>query len=173
MSFINDNFLLTNDSAVELFHEYAKDEPILDFHNHLSPKEIAEDRRFKNLAEIWLEGDHYKWRALRANGIPEKLVTGDGDPKQKYLAWAETIPHTLGNPLYHWTHLELKRCFNIDLLLSPETAEEIWEQANAKLAEPNFSARGMLKRFQVKALCTTDDPAQPLVHHEKIEQNNS
>ena len=155
------------------FSRICQDEPILDFHNHLSPKEIAEDRRFNNLAEIWLEGDHYKWRALRANGIPEELVTGDGDPKQKYLAWAETIPHTLGNPLYHWTHLELKRCFNIDLLLSPETAEEIWEQAKEKLAEPNFSARGMLKRFQVKALCTTDDPAQPLVHHEKIAQNNS
>jgi len=173
MSFINDNFLLTNDFAVELFNDYAKDEPILDFHNHLSPKEIAEDRRFNNLAEIWLEGDHYKWRALRANGIQEELITGDGDPKQKYLAWAETIPHTLGNPLYHWTHLELKRCFNIDLLLSPETAEEIWEQANEKLAEPSFSACGMLERFQVNALCTTDDPAQPLVYHEKIAQNHS
>ena len=136
MSFIHDDFLLTNPYAVRLYHEFARDEPILDFHNHLSPKEIAEDRRFNNLAEIWLEGDHYKWRALRANGIPEELVTGNGDPKKKYLAWAATIPHTLGNPLYHWTHLELKRCFDIDLLLSPETAENIWDQANEKLQNP-------------------------------------
>ncbi len=170
MTFIHDDFLLTNDYAVELFHEFARDEPILDFHNHLSPKEIAEDRSFNNLSEIWLEGDHYKWRALRANGIPEELVTGNGDAKEKYLAWAATLPHTLGNPLYHWTHLELKRCFDIDLLLSPTTAEEIWECANEKLREPKFSARGMLKRFQVKALCTTDDPAHPLHYHEAITQ---
>ena len=109
------------------------------------PDEIAQDRRFANLAEIWLEGDHYKWRAMRANGAPEELVTGDGDPKEKYLAWAATIPHALGNPLYHWTHLELKRCFGIDALLGPDTAEEIWEQANEQLAEPSFSARGMLR----------------------------
>jgi glucuronate isomerase len=148
MSFINDNFLLTNDSAVELFHEYAKDEPILDFHNHLSPKEIAEDRRFKNLAEIWLEGDHYKWRALRANGIPEKLVTGDGDPKQKYLAWAETIPHTLGNPLYHWTHLELKRCFNIDLLLSPKPLKKSGNRQTRSLQNQIFLPAVCLNAFK-------------------------
>ncbi|MGY9015720.1 MAG: glucuronate isomerase, partial [Rhodospirillales bacterium] len=157
MGFIHNEFLLTNDAAVQLYHEYAASEPILDFHNHLSPQEISENRRFTNLAEIWLEGDHYKWRALRANGIPEELITGNGDPKEKYLAWAATIPHTLGNPLYHWTHLELKRCFDIDLLLSPDTAEEIWAEANKQLAYPNFSACGMLERFQVKALCTTDD----------------
>ena len=171
MSFIHDDFILSNDQAVRLYHEYAKDEPILDFHNHLPPDEIAEDRRFANLAEIWLEGDHYKWRAMRANGTPEELVTGDGDPKDKYLAWAATIPHALGNPLYHWTHLELKRCFGIDALLGPDTAEEIWEQANEQLADPAFSARGMLKRFDVKALCTTDDPADPIVHHEAIGNN--
>ena len=171
MSFINDDFLLSNDYAVRLYHEYAKDEPILDFHNHLSPEEISIDRRFSNLAEIWLECDHYKWRALRANGIPEELITGNGDAKEKYLAWAKTIPHTLGNPLYHWTHLELKRCFDIDLLLSPETAEEIWEQANKKLAESNFSARGLINRFQVKALCTTDDPAEKLTFHSSIAEN--
>ena len=173
MGFIHNEFLLTNNAAVQLYHEYAEDEPILDFHNHLSPQEISENRRFKNLAEIWLEGDHYKWRALRANGIPEELITGNGDPKEKYLAWAATIPHTLGNPLYHWTHLELKRCFDIDLLLSPDTAEEIWAEANKQLAYPNFSACGMLERFQVKALCTTDDPAYPLLHHEQIAQNSS
>ncbi len=173
MGFIHNEFLLTNDAAVQLYHEYAASEPILDFHNHLSPQEISENRRFTNLAEIWLEGDHYKWRALRANGIPEELITGNGDPKEKYLAWAATIPHTLGNPLYHWTHLELKRCFDIDLLLSPDTAEEIWAEANKQLAYPNFSACGMLERFQVKALCTTDDPAYPLLHHEQIARNSS
>ena len=173
MGFIHNEFLLTNDAAVQLYHEYAASEPILDFHNHLSPQEISENRRFTNLAEIWLEGDHYKWRALRANGIHEELITGNGDPKEKYLAWAATIPHTLGNPLYHWTHLELKRCFDIDLLLSPDTAEEIWAEANKQLAYPNFSACGMLERFQVKALCTTDDPAYPLLHHEQIAQNSS
>ena len=173
MGFIHNEFLLTNDAAVQLYHEYAASEPILDFHNHLSPQEISENRRFTNLAEIWLEGDHYKWRALRANGIPEELITGNGDPKEKYLAWAATIPHTLGNPLYHWTHLELKRCFDIDLLLSPDTAEEIWAEANKQLDAPDFSACGMLERFQVKALCTTDDPAYPLLHHEQIAQESS
>jgi glucuronate isomerase len=168
MSFINEDFLLTSNEAVALYHDYAEDEPILDFHNHLPPGEIAKDRSYVNLSEIWLEGDHYKWRAMRANGTPEELVTGNGDPKEKYLAWAATLPHTLGNPLYHWTHLELKRCFGIELLLGPDTAEEIWEQANGQLADPSFSARGMLRRFEVKALCTTDDPADPTTHHQAI-----
>lgn len=173
MSFIHDNFLLGNEQAIRLYHEYAQDEPIFDFHNHLSPHEIAQDRRFENLAEAWLEADHYKWRAMRANGTPEELVTGNGDPKDKYLAWAETIPHALGNPLYHWTHLELKRCFGIDLLLGPDTAEEIWELANSQLGEPSFSARGMLRRFKVKALCTTDDPADSTEDHHTILKDTS
>ena len=173
MSFIHEDFLLSNDRAVRLYHEYAKDEPILDFHNHLSPGEIAKDRRFENLVEAWLEADHYKWRAMRANGTPEELVTGNGDPKEKYLAWAATLPHALGNPLYHWTHLELKRCFGIDTLLGPETAEEIWDLANAKLADPAFTARKMLEKFQVKALCTTDDPATHTDDHEKIAQDDT
>ena len=168
MSFIHDDFLLSSSQAVRLFHEYAENEPILDFHNHLPPDEIANNRKFENLADAWLESDHYKWRAMRANGTPEELVTGNGDPKEKYLAWAATIPHSLGNPLYHWTHLELKRCFDIDTLLGPETAEEIWEAANAKLQAPNFSAHGMLEKFQVNALCTTDDPAAPTTDHERI-----
>ncbi len=168
MSFIHDDFLLGSESARKLYHGYAENEPILDFHNHLPPDEIAQDRRFANLAEIWLEGDHYKWRAMRANGADEALVTGNGDPKEKYLAWAATLPHALGNPLYHWTHLELKRCFGIDELLSPDTAEAIWEQASERLAEPAFSACGLLERFEVRALCTTDDPADPLLHHEAI-----
>ena len=173
MSFIHENFLLSNDQAVRLYHEYAKDEPILDFHNHLPPDEIANNRRFENLAEAWLEADHYKWRAMRANGTPEELVTGNGDPKEKYLAWAATIPNTLGNPLYHWTHLELKRCFEIDSLLSPKTAEEIWEQANDKLHRPESTARGMIHRFKVEALCTTDDPAQSTEHHEAIARDEN
>ena len=168
MPFIHDDFLLSNNQAVSLYHEYAKNEPILDFHNHLPPDEIATDRRFENLAEAWLEADHYKWRAMRANGTPEELVTGNGDPKEKYLAWAATLPHALGNPLYHWTHLELKRCFDIDILLGPDTAEEIWDAANQKLQAPDFSACGMLEKFQVKALCTTDDPANPTSDHQKI-----
>jgi len=170
MSFIHDDFLLATQAARRLYHEYAEHEPIFDFHNHLPPNEIATDRRFANLAEIWLEGDHYKWRAMRANGTPEDLVTGDADPKQKYLAWAATLPHALGNPLYHWTHLELKRCFDIDDLLSPDSAESIWERANERLADPDFSSRELLLRFKVKALCTTDDPAVPLLHHEALQK---
>ena len=172
MSFLHDDFLLASQAARRLYHEYAEAEPILDFHNHLPPDEIATDRRFGNLAEIWLEGDHYKWRAMRANGAPEKLVTGDGEPKEKYLAWAATLPHALGNPLYHWTHLELKRCFGIDDLLSLDSAERIWEQANERLAEPDFSARALMLRFQVKALCTTDDPAAPLPHHQALAEES-
>ncbi len=168
MNFIQENFLLSCEQAMRLYHEYAEKEPILDFHNHLPPHEIAQNRRFANLAEAWLEADHYKWRAMRANGIPEELVTGKGDPKEKYLAWAATVPHTLGNPLYHWTHLELKRCFGIDILLNPDTAEEIWEETEKTLKSPDFSARGILQKFQVRALCTTDDPADSTEHHEAI-----
>ena len=168
MSFIHDDFLLSNDHAVRLYHEYAKDEPILDFHNHLPPDEIANNRRFENLAEAWLEADHYKWRAMRANGIDEELVSGNGDPKEKYMAWAKTIPHTLGNPLYHWTHLELKRCFGIDTLLGPDTAEEIWEGVNEQLKSPVFSSQGLINRFKVRTLCTTDDPVQTTKYHQAI-----
>ena len=168
MSFIHDDFLLSNDHAVRLYHEYAKDEPILDFHNHLPPDEIANNRRFENLAEAWLEADHYKWRAMRANGIKEELVSGNGDPKEKYMAWAKTIPHTLGNPLYHWTHLELKRCFGIDTLLGPDTAEEIWEGVNEQLKSPVFSSQGLINRFKVRTLCTTDDPVQTTKYHQAI-----
>ena len=135
------------------------------------PKKLPKIRRFNNLAEIWLEGDHYKWRALRANGIPEELVTGNGDPKEKYLAWAATIPHTLGNPLYHWTHLELKRVFRYRPPSIPRYRRRDLGPGKEKLAEPDFSARGMLERFQVKALCTTDDPAHPLSYHEEIAQS--
>lgn len=168
MSFIGENFLLQNQSAHRLFHDYAEDQPILDYHNHLPPREIAENRQFNNLAEIWLEGDHYKWRAMRANGVDEAFCTGDADPYDKFLAWAGTVPHTLRNPLYHWTHLELKRYFGINELLDPGSARRIWEQANEKLATPALTTQGILQRFHVTALCTTDDPADDLVHHRAI-----
>ncbi len=167
MSFIHDDFLLTSHAARRLYHDFAKDEPLLDYHNHLPPKDIAEDRQFKNLFEIWLEGDHYKWRAMRCNGVPERLVTGAASPKEKFLAWARTVPHTLRNPLYHWTHLELKRYFGIDDLLSEKTAEAIWEQTEAALARPEMSARGILRTQKVRALCTTDDPIDDLRWHQQ------
>ncbi|SVB97765.1 uncharacterized protein METZ01_LOCUS250619, partial [marine metagenome] len=168
MAFIHDEFLLNNEPARRLYHDYAVGEPILDYHNHLPPGEIAENRQFANLGEMWLEGDHYKWRAMRANGEPEEVITGNASAKDKYLAWARTVPHTLCNPLYHWTHLELSRHFGIDTLLSEETAEEIWETANERLAQPGLSVHGILKQFDVRALCTTDDPTESLAHHEAI-----
>ena len=168
MAFIHDEFLLNNEPARRLYHDYAVGEPILDYHNHLPPGEIAENRQFANLGEMWLEGDHYKWRAMRANGEQEEVITGNASAKDKFLAWARTVPQTLCNPLYHWTHLELKRHFGIDTLLSEETAEEIWETANEKLTQPELSVHGILEQFDVRALCTTDDPTDSLEHHETI-----
>ncbi len=168
MAFIHDDFLLNNEPARRLYHEYAANEPVLDYHNHLPPAEIAGNRQFANLGEVWLEGDHYKWRAMRANGESEAVITGGADAKDKFLAWARTVPHTLGNPLYHWTHLELSRHFAIDTLLNEETAEEIWENTNAKLTQPELSVHGILKQFDVRALCTTDDPTESLDQHEAI-----
>ncbi|HEY3330042.1 MAG TPA: glucuronate isomerase [Capsulimonadaceae bacterium] len=165
MKFINKEFMLHSDAARRLYREYAQDQPILDYHNHLPPKDIATNRQFANLFEIWLEGDHYKWRAMRANGSDERYCTGDAEPYEKFLAWAKTVPHTLRNPLYHWTHLELKRYFGIDELLSEKTAPKIWEQANALLATPAYTTHGILHKFNVAALCTTDDPADELTHH--------
>ena len=167
MPFIHDDFLIKSQAGRKLYHQFAKDEPILDYHNHLPPKDIAEDRQFGSIFDIWLEGDHYKWRAMRCNGVPEDLITGKADAKQKFMAWARTVPHTLRNPLYHWTHLELKRYFGIDTLLSEATAEAIWEETKAALARPEMSARNLLRSQKVKALCTTDDPADPLTWHEK------
>ncbi|MEQ8211342.1 MAG: glucuronate isomerase [Lacipirellulaceae bacterium] len=168
MSFINDDFLLTTDPARRLYHEFAENEPILDYHTHLSPADIAANRRFENLSEIWFAEDHYKWRALRANGVEERLITGDADPYDKYLAWAETVPRTLRNPLYHWTHLELKRYFGIEELLSPATAESIWKRANERLASDDLTAHGILRNFKVKVVCTTDDPMDDLTYHNQI-----
>lgn len=163
--FIYDNFLLHTRTARRLYHRFVEDEPICDYHCHLPPKDLAENRRFNNLFEIWLEGDHYKWRAMRSNGVPERFCTGDAEPFEKFMAWARTVPHTLRNPLYHWTHLELKRYFGINDLLDERTAKNIWERANAKLALPEFTAQGLLKRFKVKVVGTTDDPTDDLKPH--------
>ena len=168
MSFIHDDFLLETKAARRLFHTYAAPQPIIDYHCHLPPKDVAEDRRFANLFEIWLEGDHYKWRAMRASGIDERFCTGNAEPYGKFLAWARTVPQCLRNPLYHWTHLELKRYFGIDDLLDEKTAQSVWERANEKLKTPQLSAKGILGKFCVKAVCTTDDPADPLTYHETI-----
>jgi glucuronate isomerase len=168
MKFIHADFLLQTRTARRLYHEFAEAEPIFDYHCHLPPRDIAENRQFKNLFEIWLEGDHYKWRAMRADGVAERYITGDADPLEKFRAWAATVPHTLRNPLYHWTHLELKRYFGIDDLLDEHSAVRVWKKANARLATLELSAQGILKKFKVTTLCTTDDPADDLEYHRKI-----
>ena len=168
MKFIHENFLLQTRTAARLYHQFAEAEPIFDYHCHLSPRDIAENRQFNNLFEIWLEGDHYKWRAMRANGVAERYCTGAATPFEKFQAWAATVPHTLRNPLYHWTHLELKRYFGIDELLDEKSAERIWKKAGQQLATPGLSAQGILQRFNVVALCTTDDPTDSLEHHRAL-----
>lgn len=168
MAFIHDDFLLESAAARRLYHQHAAAEPILDYHCHLSPKHVAENRRFNNLFEIWLEGDHYKWRAMRANGVDERLVTGGADPYDKFLAWARTVPATLRNPLYHWTHLELARYFGIDELLDESTADMVWQRANEQLAGEALRAHGILGKFGVVAVCTTDDPTDDLEYHRQI-----
>jgi glucuronate isomerase len=168
MPFIHEDFLLGTPTARRLYHEHAASEPILDYHCHLPPQDVAANRQFRNLFEIWLEGDHYKWRAMRANGVDERYCTGSAEPREKFLAWARTVPHTLRNPLYHWTHLELKRYFGIDELLDESSALRIWEQANAALATDELHAHGILGKFRVKAVCTTDDPTDDLSCHKAI-----
>lgn len=168
-SFLTDNFLLQNSASVRLYHEYAKEMPILDYHCHLPPEDVCTNRKFENLTDIWLKGDHYKWRALRTLGVNEEFITGSASDYEKFLAWAKCVPQTIGNPLYHWTHLELQRPFGIsDLVLSEKTAKEVWNRANEKLATKEFSARGIMKQMNVKAICTTDDPADDLSHHKKV-----
>jgi len=166
--FMDENFLLHNDAAIRLYHEHAENMPVIDYHCHLDPREIAENKKFRNITELWLGGDHYKWRAMRINGVDEKYITGDADDKDKFMKWAETLPYCIGNPLYHWAHLELKRYFGIDKLLSPQTAEEIWDKCNEMLRDDAFSARGLIKRSDVRLLCTTDDPADTLEYHDAI-----
>ena len=170
-AFLTEDFLLSNDAARRLYRQFAATQPILDYHCHLRAQDIAENRRFANLYEIWLEGDHYKWRAMRANGVAEKYITGDATPYEKYLAWARTVPYTLRNPLYHWTHLELQRYFGITELLDESSAPAIWERANAALAG-GLSAQAILQKFGVKVVCTTDDPTDDLRHHHEIAKAN-
>jgi glucuronate isomerase len=172
--FITENFLLQNDRAVALYYRYAHDLPIIDFHCHLPPAQVAEDHRFENLTQVWLYGDHYKWRAMRAAGVPERYCTGDASDWEKFQKWAEVVPQTLRNPLYHWTHLELKRPLGIsDRLLGPDTAADIWRECNAKLARPEFSARGIMRQMNVVLVCTTDDPTDALDHHRAIANDPS
>jgi len=178
MSFINEDFLLSSASARELYHGSAEGMPIIDYHCHLSPRQIAENIQFRDITQLWLSdghsGDHYKWRAMRANGIPEKYITGAGDsvsPWEAFEKWAETMPYLLRNPLYHWSHLELKRVFGIDKLLCPKTAREIFEECNALLSTEEFRGQALIRKFGVKVVCTTDDPADDLSSHKAILQN--
>lgn len=168
MNFITDNFLLQTDYAVELYHGYAKDMPIIDYHSHLSPKQLAGDHKFDNLTQAWLYGDHYKWRAMRAFGIPEKYITGNATDREKFQKWAETVPYTLRNPLYHWTHIELKRYFDIDVLLDAKSANSVYDQTEILLQKKEFRVSGLLKKMNVDLLCTTDDPLDSLEHHKTI-----
>jgi len=167
VNFVDEDFLLQSEFSRKLFHEYAKEEAILDFHSHLAADEIASDRQFRDVTEIWLEGDHYKWRLMRANGVAERYCTGDATPYEKFVAWAKTVPDTVRSPLYQWTHLELKRYFEFDRLLNENTARAAWEQSN-KLLSRDLTAKGILRKFGVRAVCTTDDPCESLAAHRKV-----
>lgn len=171
MSFINDDFILQSEKAKHLYHSYAKDLPIIDYHCHIPPKEIDDDKIFENLTDVWLRGDHYKWRAMRTNGIDEKFCTGNATDKEKFEKWAETIPYTLRNPLYHWSHLELKRYFDIDELVSEKNHKEIYDKASAMINSDEFSCRKLIKKMNVEVICTTDDPVDSLEHHINIRES--
>ena len=166
--FMDENFLLHTKTAQDLYHNHAAKMPIFDYHCHINPKQIADDVRFENITQIWLYGDHYKWRGMRTNGVDEKYCTGNATDREKFDKWAETVPQTLRNPLFHWTHLELKKFFGIDKILSPKTADEIWETCNAKLNSPGYSVRGIIKMANVHTICTTDDPVDSLEYHQQI-----
>lgn len=169
--FMDENFLLSNEVAVRLYNDYVKNMPIYDYHCHLSTKEIYENKRYGNITELWLYGDHYKWRVMRSNGIQEKYITGDASDYEKFLAWSKTVPMTLGNPLYHWTHLELQRYFGIYEVLNENTAERIWEKANILIQGQGFSARDLIVKSNVKVICTTDDPIDALEYHQKLKND--
>lgn len=171
-NFLDENFLLQNETAKELYFDYAAAMPIIDYHNHLPPNEIAADKNFENITQVWLNGDHYKWRAMRANGVNEAFITGNKKDPEKFTAWAATVPYTLRNPLYHWTHLELQRYFSINVILNEQTAESIYDQTTAQLQTKDFTVRRLLERMNVKVICTTDDPVDTLEHHQKIKQDS-
>ncbi len=170
--FLDDNFLLSNETAQRLYHEFAKDMPIIDYHNHLPPNEVAEDKNFENITRVWLNGDHYKWRAMRTNGVEEAYITGDKTDWEKFRAWAATVPYTLRNPLYHWTHLELQRYFGITDILNADTAKKVYDETSALLQTKAYSVRGLLEKMNVKLICTTDDPVDNLQYHQQIKKDN-
>lgn len=171
-NFLDDDFLLESKTAQRLYHDYAKSMPIIDYHCHLPPDEIAADKQFANITRIWLNGDHYKWRAMRANGVNEKFITGDASDWEKFEKWAQTVPYTLRNPLYHWTHLELQRYFGIKEILSPATARKIYDECAEKLQSPEFSVRNLLRKFKVEVVGTTDDPLDTLEYHQSIREGD-
>ena len=172
-TFLDENFLLESKTAQELYHGFAASMPIIDYHNHLSPEQVASDSRFDNITQVWLYGDHYKWRAMRTNGVKEKFITGDGTDYEKFEHWAATVPYTLRNPLYHWTHLELQRYFDIHTILNKDSAKQIYDDASALLQTQEFSVRGLLEKMNVKLICTTDDPIDSLEHHTQLQQENA
>ncbi|SCX99851.1 glucuronate isomerase [Alkaliphilus peptidifermentans] len=169
--FMDDNFLLNNEVAMELYHKFAKEMPIYDYHCHLSPQEISSNKQYQNITELWLSGDHYKWRAMRSNGIEEKYITGEANDYEKFMAWAKTISMCIGNPLFHWTHLELQRYFGIYDVLNEATAEDIWKRCNELLKRDDFRAKGLIEKSNVKVICTTDDPVDSLEYHKKIKED--
>ena len=170
--FLDDDFLLNNETAKALYHQYAKNLPIIDYHNHLSPEAIAQDVNYENITQLWLNGDHYKWRAMRANGVDESYITGNRSDREKFEQWARTVPYTLRNPLFHWTHLELRRYFGITEQLNEKTANSIYDQINAMLSSKEYSVIGLLEKMKVRLLCTTDDPIDNLSHHQTIRQQD-
>src|SRR5829696_783786 len=169
--FLDDNFLLQTKTAQRLYHEFAKEMPVVDYHCHLPPDQVANDINFKNLTQVWLYGDHYKWRAMRANGVDESYCTGNKSDLEKFKKWAATVPYTLRNPLYHWTHLELQRYFDVYECLHADTAEQIYETCSAKLQTADYSVQNLLRQMKVKVVCTTDDPVDSLEHHQKLKKD--
>ena len=171
--FMDKDFLLETETAKVLYHDHAAKMPICDFHNHLNVQEIYEDKVFNDIGEIWLGGDHYKWRQMRSNGVDEKYITGDATDREKFQKWAETLEKLIGNPLYHWSHLELKRYFGYEGYLNGETAEEVWNLCNEKLAQGDMTVRNIIKKSNVKLICTTDDPIDTLEYHEKLAKDDT
>lgn len=171
--FLDKNFLLTNEISQKLYHDHAKDCPVIDYHCHINPQEIFEDRKFDNITQVWLGGDHYKWRQMRANGVEERYITGDAPDYEKFMKWAETLELAIGNPLYHWSHMELKKYFGYDGYLNSKTADEVWNLCNAKLQENSMSVRNIIKQSDVNLICTTDDPIDSLEWHKKIADDSS
>lgn len=171
--FMDKEFLLSTDAARDLFHNYAEKMPVVDYHCHINPQEIYEDRKFDNITQVWLGGDHYKWRQMRSNGVEEQYITGDANDREKFQKWAETLPKLIGNPLYHWSHLELQRYFGFTGYLNGDTAEEVWNLCNEKLSQDSMSVRNLIRQSNVTLICTTDDPADTLEWHQKLAADDS